>query len=334
MAVKTLVAAEKVGLSAARLRTMYEHVLLARLLDERMWILNRQGKAPFVISCQGHEVAQVAVAMALDPGRDWLVPYYRDLAVTLVMGMTPKDHLLSCLGRADDPNSGSRQMPSHFGCRRLNIVTTGSPVATQILHACGVALAHRMRGEDAVTFTAVGEGGTSEGDFYEGLNFASVHRLPVVFMVQNNGYAISVPWSMQMPTPDAADRASAFSIPAVTLDGNDPIACYAAAVEAVARARRGDGPTLLEVKVHRLTPHSSDDNDRVYRPAEEIEAMKAHDCLNVMRELLEAAEILTSGDIEEMRAVALAEIDRAETEAQAAPMPEPQTALLHVYGEA
>ena len=124
-------AAQKAGLDVDALRTMYRHMARARVLDERMWVLNRQGRAPFVISCQGHEAAQVGIAMALRPGYDWAAPYYRDLAVTLVLGMTPKDHLLATLARADDPNSGARQMPSHFGCRRLNIITGGSPVATQ-----------------------------------------------------------------------------------------------------------------------------------------------------------------------------------------------------------
>ena len=180
---------------------MYRHMLRSRLLDERLWVLNRQGRAPFWISAEGHEAVQVAFGMNLKPQYDWVAPYYRDLALTLVLGMTPKDHILSVLQRAADPNSGGRQMPAHYGCRRLNIISTGSSVGTQLIHACGIALASRMRGEDAVTFTSIGEGGTSEGDFHEALNFAATHKLAVIFLVENNGFAISVPWQKQMPTP-------------------------------------------------------------------------------------------------------------------------------------
>ena len=155
---------------------MYRHMLRSRLLDERLWVLNRQGRAPFWISAEGHEAVQVAFGMNLQPQYDWIAPYYRDLALTLVLGMTPKDHILSVLQRAADPNSGGRQMPAHYGCRRLNIISTGSSVGTQLIHACGIALASQMRGEDAVTFTSIGEGGTSEGDFHEALNFAATQE--------------------------------------------------------------------------------------------------------------------------------------------------------------
>jgi len=320
-------------LDADLLRTMLRHIVRARVLDERMWVLNRQGRAPFVISCQGHEAAQVGVAMALRPGYDWLAPYYRDLALTLVMGMTPRDHLLAVLARADDPNSGARQMPAHYGCRRLNIITGGSPVATQLLHAAGAALASRVRGEDAVAFTSLGEGSTSEGDFHEGLNFAAVHSLGVVCMVENNGYAISVPWEKQGHTRDVADRALGYGIPGIVVDGGDPVACYHVAVEAVRRARAGEGPTLIEAKVARLTPHSSDDDDRLYRTREEVAEEKRHDCLQRFRTLLEESKVIAPGDYEEMRAEAMREVDKALDEAEAAPLPTPESALRFVYDE-
>jgi 2-oxoisovalerate dehydrogenase E1 component alpha subunit len=298
-----------------------------------MWVLNRQGRAPFVISCQGHEAAQVGFAMALRPGHDWAAPYYRDLALTLVLGMTPKDHLLATMARADDPNSGGRQMPSHFGCRRLNIITGGSPVATQVLHAAGAALASKVRGEDAVAFTSLGEGSTSEGDFHEGLNFAAVHHLPLITVVENNGFAISVPWDKQMPLKDVAERAHAYGMPGVIVDGGDPIACYAAMKEAVERGRRGEGPSLIEAKVARLTPHSSDDDDRVYKTREALAEEKKHDCVLGFRQALEQGGVLQPGDAEEMRAEIMREVDRALQEAEASPLPSPESALLHVYGE-
>jgi 2-oxoisovalerate dehydrogenase E1 component alpha subunit len=325
--------AKEAGLDDDVLRTMFRHMVRARVLDERMWVLNRQGRAPFVISCQGHEAAQVGMAMALRAGHDWVAPYYRDLALTLVLGMTFKDHLLATLARAADPNSGGRQMPAHYGCRRLNIITGGSPVATQVLHAAGAALASKVRGEDAVAFTSLGEGSTSEGDFHEGLNFAAVHHLPLICVVENNGFAISVPWSKQMPLKDVAERAHGYGMPGVVVDGGDPVACYQAMQQAVERGRRGEGPTLIEAKVARLTPHSSDDDDRVYKPREELAEEKKHDCVQRFRHLLEETGVLKPGDAEEMRAEAIREVDKALQEAEAAPLPEPESALLHVYGE-
>lgn len=321
------------GLDAELLRTMYRHMVGARVLDERMWVLNRQGRAPFWISGMGHEAIQVAVGVNLQADRDWCVPYYRDLALTLVLGMTPRDHLLSILAKADDPNSGGRQMPAHYGCRAHNIVSTGSSVATQLLHAAGVALAARLRGEDTVTVTAVGEGATSEGDFHEALNFAATHRLAMVCVVENNGYAISVPWEKQMPTEDVADRGMAYGIPGVKVDGNDTVACYRVAHDAIERARRGDGPTLIEAKVVRLTSHSSDDDQRRYRTTESIEADRRNDCVLRFRALLEEQGVLHPGDAEEIRAQLVRELDSAMAEAEAAPLPAPESALLHVTAE-
>ena len=333
MAVSRTDTPPQTGLDAELLRTMLRHMVRARVLDERMWVLNRQGRAPFVISCQGHEAAQVGIAMALRPGWDWLAPYYRDLAVTLVTGMTPRDHLLATLARAADPNSGARQMPAHYGCRRLNIITGGSPVATQVLHAAGAALASQVRGEDAVAVTWLGEGSTSEGDFHEGLNFAAVHNLPLICVVENNGFAISVPWEKQGHTKDVAERAKGYGIPGVVVDGGDVVACHRVAVEAVERARGGGGPTLIEAKVARLTPHSSDDDDRVYKTREMLADEKRHDCVLRFRTQLEESGVLGPGDFAEVRAEAMREVDRALEEAEASPLPTPESALLHVYGD-
>jgi 2-oxoisovalerate dehydrogenase E1 component alpha subunit len=251
----------------------------------------------------------------------------------MVLGMTMKDQILASLAKADDPNSGGRQMPSHYGKHALNIISTGSPVATQVLHAAGIAYAAKMRGHDLVCLTSLGEGSTSEGDFYEGLNFAAIHKLPVICVVENNQYAISVRWDKNMPFPDAAERASAFGIPGVVVDGNDPIACYYAAFEAHQRARAGRGPTLIEAKVNRLTGHSSDDDEKAYRPAEELEAVHAQDCLSVFRTSLEQQGILAPGDAEEIRAAAVREVDADQAEAEACADPDPSTAMRYVTGD-
>src|SRR5215211_326606 len=268
------------------LLAMYRYMLLARMMDERMWLLNRSGKAPFVISCQGHEAAQVGAAFALERGKDFTLPYYRGLATVLVMGMTPREVMLAIFARAADPASGGRQMPAHYSHRKLKIVTQSSPVGTQIVHAAGIGLAEKIKGGDAVAWTSFGEGTSSQGDFHEGINLAAVQQLPVIFQCENNDYAISVPMSKQMAVNSVADRGAAYGIPGVKVDGTDVLQCYAATREAVARARRGDGPTLIEAKCIRMTPHSSDDNDRTYRPADEIKNLRQNDPLDRYRQFL------------------------------------------------
>ncbi len=333
MAVTESAPAEAAGLNQDQLRSMYRDMVLGRLLDERILVLNRQGRAPFAISGQGHEAAQVGVGYALRRGHDWLVPYYRDLTLVLVMGMEPKDHLLAALGKAADPNSGARQMPGHYGSRAHNIVTTGSPVATQILHAVGIAQSFRYRREDKVVVVSVGEGGTSEGDWHEGLNWAAIHRLPVVFLVENNAYAISVPQSRQMAVAHVADRAPGYGMPGAVVDGGDALAMYRAASEAVDRARGGGGPTLLEAVCVRLQSHSSDDDQRRYRSPEDLADMHAHDPVLRFRTELEATSVLGDGDAEAIREDCQRLIDAAQAEAEAAPVPDPATASLHVYQE-
>ncbi|MFN2462610.1 MAG: thiamine pyrophosphate-dependent dehydrogenase E1 component subunit alpha [Candidatus Dormibacteria bacterium] len=311
---------------------MYRAMLQARLVDERCWLLNRGGKAPFVIGCQGQEGAQVGSVFALDRSQDWFAPYYRDLAVVMALGQTPLDILLSVMGKQGDPNSGSRQMPSHFGSRRLRIISQGSAVGTQALHAVGTALASRSRGESAVSISYVGEGGTSQGDFHEAMNFASVHRLPVIFFVENNNYAISVPRDLQMAVADVAVRAHGYGMPGVVVDGQDVLEVFRVTAEAAARARRGEGPTLIEAKVHRFTSHSSDDDQRAYRPAEELRAAAAEDCLPRFRELLTRQGVLTEAEDERLQLDLRSELDAATDAAEAAPYPAPESALLHVYG--
>lgn len=325
--------AATIDLSHERLRAMFELMLLARALDERIWTLNRAGRVSFAISCQGHEGAQAGVAFALDTTKDWLYPYYRDLALVLHWGMTPREVMLFTLSRKGEPNSGGRQMPGHYGCRRLRIVTSSSPVATQIAQAPGTALASKIRGEDVVTLVCVGEGGTAEGDFHEGLNWASIHKLPVIFFVQNNRYAISVPMEREMAVPNVADRAVAYNMPGVTVDGMDALAVYAAAKQAAERARRGDGPTLIEADVYRYLPHSSDDDDRSYRSREEVAEWRQRDPLVVTRRRLRELGALNDEQDAEMQARVKAVVNDATDYAEAAPLPDPADAFTHVYAE-
>ncbi|MGN6675822.1 MAG: thiamine pyrophosphate-dependent dehydrogenase E1 component subunit alpha [Thermomicrobiales bacterium] len=318
------------GLAPDELRQIYREMLLTRLLDERMIQLNRAGKAPFVISCQGQEAAQIGAAFALDMTKDWLLPYYRDLGVCLHAGMTPVEVLLALFGKPADPSSGGRQMPAHYGSRRLRIVTGSSPVATQLLHAVGVAYAAKIRREESVSFTSCGEGSTSEGDFHEALNFAAIHRLPVIFFIENNHYAISLPAERQMAVPNVADRAAGYGLPGIAVDGSDPVATYAAMREAVARARGGDGPTLVEAKVARFQPHSGDDDD-LYRTREEVAALRQHDPLASFRGTLTARGLWDDTQETTLRAQYRAEIDAADEFAESAPDADAATLFDHVF---
>lgn len=321
------------GLTDKQVLEMYETMLLARKIDERMWLLNRAGKIPFVISCQGQEAAQVGASYALDRGKDYVLPYYRDLGVVLAFGMTAKEIMLSGFAKAEDPNSGGRQMPGHFGQKKNRIVTGSSPVTTQVPHAVGIALGAKMEGKDLVSFVTFGEGSSNQGDFHEGANFASVHKLPVIFMCENNGYAISVPVKKQVACEHIADRAIGYGMPGVTVDGNDPLAVYEAVKKAADRARRGEGPTLIETVVYRLTPHSSDDDDTIYRTKEEVSAAKTRDPLYTFRAYLEETGVLAESLHKELEMRIAKSVNEATAYAEAAPYAAPEHALRYVYSE-
>lgn len=324
---------EELGLSKSQLLAMYYELVLARTLDERIWLLNRQGKTAFVISCAGQEATQVGFAHALQAGHDVVWPYYRNLALVMAMGMTPREVMLHQLSKAEDPSSGGRQMPSHFGLARLNIVSVSSPVATQLTQAAGSAYASKLKKDDKVSFTFVGDGGTSKGDFHEALNFASVHDLPVVFVVENNGYAISVPISKQMHIQNIADRATAYGIPGVVVDGNDLLEVYRVAKEATDRARRGEGPTLVEAKTYRYRPHSSSDDDRTYRTKEEVDEWKLKDPITRFQLYLQEQGLLSQEEDKTLRARAKQAVDEAQQYAEAAPLPSVDTIHRFVYDE-
>src|SRR6188472_2971692 len=325
--------AASVGLTDDDLVAMYRLVALARALDERMWILNRAGRIPFVISGQGHEGAQVAIDWPLQRHHDWIAPFYRSIATCLTFGMSARDILTAQYATANDPSSGGRQMPGHYGSHTHNLVSVSSPVATQLLHAVGIALAAKIRKTGQVAMTSMGEGSSNQGDVHEGLNFAAIHKLPFVFVVENNGYAISVPAARQVATPDVADRAAGYGIPGVVVDGADVLACYAAAKTAVDRARAGDGPTLIEAKVTRLTAHSSDDQQTKYRSEEELTAEKARDALPLFRAQLVDAGVLTEPIEAQVTADIRTAVDDATDYAEAQPDPDPATALRYVYAE-
>jgi 2-oxoisovalerate dehydrogenase E1 component alpha subunit len=271
--------------------------------------------------------------MAMRQGEDWFAPYYRDLAMMIALGFTPKEFMLGVMGKKGEPNSGGRQMPSHWSLKRMNVISHSSVVATQAVHAAGIGFAMKMRGDEAVVLTSIGEGSTSQGEWYEGVNWAATHKLPVIFMVQNNLYAISVRQEKQMAVDKVADKASGLGLPGVTVDGLDAMAVYHAMTEAAERARSGGGPTIVETMVNRMTPHSSDDDDRTYRPREELEALKAQDPIELQREKLLAAGILTDASEAELQERAKKEVEQAVEFATEAPYPDLSEASYPVFAE-
>lgn len=300
----------ELGLTDGDVLDMYRMMLLTRRLDDRMWALNRQGRAPFVVSASGHEGTQIGTVFAMDPARDWSLPYYRDVGVVLAWGMSPLDLMLGVYAKSSDPSSGGRQLPNHWSHRAKRIFSHSSPIATQFPHACGIAHALQQQGSDAVVAVYGGEGSTSPGDWSEAMNFAGIHDLPILFIIENNGYAISVPASEEIGGHIAA-RAQGFGMPGVWVDGNDTLAVYKATQDAVGRARAGRGPTLIEAVTYRYYAHTSDDDDKLYRSREEVETWRRKDPLARLHQYLVEARLLTEAE----EAALDAEVDATITDA-------------------
>ena len=310
---------------------IYRQMVLSRTLDERVWMLNRQGKAALVASAQGHEAAQIGSVHAMRKGRDIFYTYYRDLAVMVALGMSPRDIMLGFRAKAGEPFSGGRQFPLHGAHSELRVINLSNVVATQIPQAVGAALASKMRGEDAVTVCYFGDGAASTGDCHEGMNFAAIHKLPVVFLCENNKYAISVPLRKQMAVETVAVRAEGYGMPGVVVDGTDVVAVHRATSEAAARARAGDGPTLVEAIVERYLPHTSDDDDSRYRDEEELAEARKHDPLRLLRERLLDDGTLSEEADERCMEEAKTAVNEATDYGEAAPYPEASEFYEHVY---
>ena len=323
----------ELGLGDEDVLGMYRAMLLARAVDERMWLMQRAGKIAFIISGQGHEGAQVATSWPMRRGQDWMAPFYRSIASAMTFGMSAEDIITAHLAKGDDVSSGGRQMPGHYGGAPYNIVSLSSPVGTQVLHAVGIAMGAWVRGDDVVAMTQFGEGTSNQGEVHEAMSFAGVHRLPDVFVCENNGYAISVPLDRQVAGGSVAARAAGYGFPGVVVDGGDVLACYAAARQAHDRARRGEGPTLIEARVVRLTSHSSDDDQRRYRDPAEVEALKERDPIPMFASELRAVGVLTDELDEQIRADVKAEVNDASKRAEARREPTADDAHERVYAE-
>ena len=319
---------EALGLGHDDLIEMYRLMVLARKLDERMWALNRQGRVPFVVSVSGHEATQVGAAYAIDATRDWSLPYYRDVAFALAAGMSAHDVFAGVFAKDIDPSSGGRQMPNHWSEPDLNIFTQSSVIGVQYPQACGIAYELQRSGSDAVVVVDGGEGSTSEGDWHEAMNFAGIHKLPVVFLIQNNLYAISVPAASEV-AGEVANRAHGYGMPGVVVDGNNVLAVYGAMSAAVERARAGEGPSLIEAKTYRYYAHTSDDDDKLYRSREEVEIWRRKDPIPNFRQYLVEQRILTEAREREIDDEVTTEIAAAVKATESAA--DPMDPLSHVY---
>lgn len=325
---------DSVEVSADRVVDAYRTVLCARALDDRRFVLNRAGKLAFIISPRGHEVAQVAAINALQPGHDRFCLYYRNFAAALACGFTAEELMLAAFARAADPSSGGRQTPGNFGSRQRGVIIGSSAVGPQIPKAAGIGLALKWKGEGALCYVSFGEGATSQGDFHEGLNFAAIHRCPVIFFCENNHWAISVPQPLQVAGAGVAEHAAAYGIPGVRVAGDDFFKVHAVVAEAARRARAGDGPTLIEAEVVRLQSHSTDDDQRAYRDPAELAAEAARDPIPRMRDMLVERGWLTLERDAVLREEISREVDRATEVAEAAPDPDPASLTRHVYADA
>jgi len=312
---------------------LHRWMCMAKALDDRMHILVKQGRAPFVGSSRGHEGIQVVATAAIGPD-DWLVPHYRGLANALVRGLTMKEWMLAVFAKAGDPLSAGRNIPG--GCysyNKLKIAPVSQVVASWIPKAAGIAYAAKLQKQDIVVLCTFGDGATSQGEFHEGVNFAAVHRLPVVFICENNSYAISVPIRLQTANPNIADRAAGYGIPGVTVDGTDVPACYSAAKEAVARARNGEGPTLIDAKIWRINSHTSEDNQTKYRSKEEMEEAARHDPITRFTDWLVERRWITAGAAAEVQAECDRDASDAAEWAEQQPDPLPEDALKNVFAK-
>ena len=337
-----------VDVSVADLTRLYRGMYLSRELDERQITLKRQQNTFFQLSCAGHEAVLVAAGLALKPGVDWVYPYYRDQALCLMLGMSAVDVLLEAVGARDAPCSGGRQMPNHWGSPHLRIASRSSSTGMHFLHAVGcakattylskypaVAAVHDLpHHESEITCALAGEGATSEGEFWEAISAASSRMLPVLFLIEDNGYAISVPAEVQTPGGDVSRLVENFPHLLVRrCDGTDPLSSYAALSEAIDHCRSGHGPALVHASVIRLHSHSNSDDDRVYRPDEEREAELRRDPIPRFREFLLKEQLLSERALHELEENVTREVSDAADIVLDAASPETANVASFVYAD-
>jgi 2-oxoisovalerate dehydrogenase E1 component alpha subunit len=319
------------GLTDDQLKAILRNMLLQRQLDNRGFQLNRQGKVPFALGSEGHEALQAGAAMAFERGRDILAPYYRDLGLAVGIGLTPYEIMLSLFARAADHNGG-RQFPNHYNSKAAGLMSFSSILAAHIPHAVGAAYAMKYRKEQGrAVLVTCGDGTTSEGEWHESMNFAAVHQLPMVMLVENNEWAISTPLEKQMANPEIWKRANGYGIPGKRFNGFDPIETYGAVKEALDRARTGGGPTLLEGTCYRFLAHSTDDNDMTYRTKDEVAERRAKDPVPMFENALLEAGVIDAAALDALKKDVLRETNDATDRAEAMPYPEASDLYTNLY---
>ena len=320
------------GYSKKDLLDIYKKMALARRLDEKQLIMLKQGKAFFHIGCSGHEASQMAAAQNMIPGKDWSYPYYRDAALCLGLGMTSKEQLLSFLAKADDPNSGGRQMPQHYGHKDLRIVSQSSPTGTQFLQAVGCAMSRKWENDHEIVYVSSGEGSTSEGEFHEALNWASREKLPIIFHIQDNEYAISVHVSEQTSGSSVFSMVNGYdNLSRYEVDGTNFFETDLAFREAIERARQGKGPSVIVSNVVRLLSHSSSDDQKKYRKKEDLDKDKNRDPLLVFEKNCIKNKILKENDFEKLRNEIIQIVDQDAEWADKQNHPDPNSATNNIY---
>lgn len=322
---------ERHGLSDEQLVWMLRNMLLQRTIDNRGFQLNRQGKIPFSAGSEGHEALQAGAALAFERGKDVLAGYYRDSGLFLGIGITAEEALRSQFATAADLNGG-RQFPHHFSKKSLGLVSMSSVIAAHCTHAVGFAFAIKYRGEQGrAVLCCFGDGATSQGEWHEAVNFAAVQRLPIVFLCENNGLAISVPIEKQMAIRHVSERAAGYGMPGETFDGLDPLASYDAVKRALDRARGGGGPSLIEGIVYRYLGHTTDDDDRTYRSREDVEEMRKRDPLPSFEAFLLENGVVDKARLEALRKDVLREVNEATDCVEKEPLPSPSELYTNVY---
>jgi pyruvate dehydrogenase E1 component alpha subunit len=319
------------AIPAADLVHMHETMLLVRFLDERLLKLQRQGRIGFYLTATGEEATHVAPTWALAPS-DWIYSSYREIGAAFYRGYPLRTFLCQLFGNAEDPVKG-RQMPVHHSVRSINFVSISSPVGTQIPHAVGTAMAARIAGKDDVALTYFGDGATSTGAFHISCNFAAVRKAPCIFLCRNNGWAISVPKSVQTGTPTFAQKAVAYGMPGVLVDGNDVLALASVTAEAVARARAGEGPTLIEARTYRRGAHSSSDDPSVYRDPGEPKEWEPHDPVGRFRRYLVSKKLWSDEDDARFRRETEAQFTALLAEVEHLPPPAHNTMFEDVFAD-
>ncbi|MCH7612388.1 MAG: tungsten formylmethanofuran dehydrogenase [Candidatus Marinimicrobia bacterium] len=322
------------GFMKKELLDVYRTMVTARRLDEKMLIMLKQGKSYFHIGSSGHEAAQLAAASVLRPGEDWVYPYYRDAALCLGLGMTPKEQLLCFLARKDDPNSGGRQMPQHYGHKELRIVSQSSATGTQFLQAVGTAMTRQWEKTKEIVYVSSGEGATSQGDFHEALNWASRTKLPILFHIEDNEYAISVHISEQTSGGSVYSMVAGYqNLARFDVDGTDYFETQLAFKKAAERARKGKGPSVIVSKVVRLLPHSASDDQRKYRSEKELVEDKAKDPIDRFENTCIKAKIISEKEFEKITKEVFEKINVEAEWAEGKPHPDTETAMDHIYSD-